>query len=69
MIPHRHETPRPASPSMPPALGDWSTRRLTAHLMIAWRDGRLPMTCRVRGVTVELLRRELVRRETVGMTL
>lgn len=70
MIPdYLEDDPFPLTPPPdgPPPMGDWSTRRLVGHLMTAWTRGCLPLQCRVRGVTVETLREELVRREAVGV--
>jgi hypothetical protein len=50
-------------PATSPPLGDLSTRQLVAAMMIAWRTGRPSLRCRIRGITLDHLRSEIIRRE------
>ncbi len=58
---------RPASERQSPPLGDLSTEALVRLLAEAWRTGERPLRCRVRGVSLDEVRIELRRRETLGV--
>ena len=53
----------------PPPLGDLTTKALTLLMTAAWQGQPAPLHFRVRGASLEDIRRELVRRETCGTVL
>jgi hypothetical protein len=60
----------PPAERVPPPLGDVTTRRLVASMLLTAESNdpdRLLAFFRLRGATVEDVRQELQRRETVGV--
>ncbi len=51
----------------PPPLGDLSTRRLVALVLMAERNGHVAHALKARGASINDARRELRRREVVGV--
>ncbi|MDP9355365.1 MAG: hypothetical protein M3R02_08810 [Chloroflexota bacterium] len=51
----------------PPPLGDLSTRRLVALVLMGQRSGHVAHTLKVRGASIDDARRELRRREVAGV--
>ncbi len=51
----------------PPPLGDLTTRRLVALVLMAQRNGHTAQALRVRGASVNDARLELRRREVLGV--
>ncbi len=60
------ESPPSVNESPPPPLGDLSTRRLVALILMGQRNGHIAHALKVRGATTNDARVELRRREAVG---
>ncbi len=61
------ESPPSVNESLPPPLGDLATRRLVTLVLMGQRSGHVAHALRIRGASIDDARRELRRRETLGV--
>ncbi len=61
------EPPPNVNEPPPPPLGDLSTRRLVALVLMGQRSGHVAHALKVRGASIDDARRGLRRRETAGV--
>ncbi len=61
-----HRLQPQSTPLHPPPLGDLSTRRIVRLVLMAQAGSHLPTALRVRGASLDDVRRELMRRQVTG---